>query len=151
MSVQFGITRLAYVAGTEGHMLSLLSFVHIRKSTPVPSVVLQGVLTAFFIVVGDIEVLIEVASFLIWVFYGLAFIALLIMRKTRKNEHRPYRVPTIIPWISIFVAIFLVVVPIVTDPSPKYLLPIIFILAGVVVYVPFVYYKKKPSFMRKIL
>lgn len=149
LSVQFGITRLTYVAGTEGHMLELLSFVHIRRSTPVPSVVLQGLLTAFFIVVGNIELLIEVASFLIWVFYGLAFTALLIMRKTRKDEHRPYRVPTVIPFFSILVAVFLVVVPIVTDPSPKYLLPIAFILLGVAVYIPCVYYKKKPAFMSK--
>lgn len=150
LSVQFGVTRLCYVAGTEGHMSEPLSYVHIRKSTPVPSVVLQGIITALFILAGDIETLIEVASFLIWVFYGLAFVSLMIMRKTRPDAHRPYRVPTIVPILSILVAAFLVVVPIATELSVKYLIPIGFILIGVAVYIPFVYHKRRPRFMGKI-
>ncbi|XP_063699556.1 b(0,+)-type amino acid transporter 1-like [Culicoides brevitarsis] len=150
LSVQFGVTRLCYVAGTEGHMSEPLSYVHIKKSTPVPSVVLQGVITALFILSGDIETLIEVASFLIWVFYGLAFVALMIMRKTRPNDHRPYKVPILVPILSILVAIFLVVVPIVTELSVKYLIPIGFILIGVGIYIPFVYYKTRPRFMDNI-
>lgn len=147
LSIQFGVTRLCYVAGTEGHMAEPLSFIHIFRSTPVPSVVLQGILACFFIVVGNIETLIEVASFLIWVFYFLAFTSLLIMRRTRKHHDRPYRVPTVIVFLSMAVAVFLVVVPIVSDPSPKYLLPIAFILLGGLIYIPFVYQKKRLGIM----
>ena len=41
---------------------------------------------------GDISSLIDFVSFLIWLFYGGAMIALLVMRKTKKNVHRPYKV-----------------------------------------------------------
>jgi L-type amino acid transporter 9 len=55
----------------------------------------------------------------------------------------------VIPVFVILVAAFLALVPIITDPSPKYLLAVFFILAGVAVYVPFVYYRKYPKIMGK--
>lgn len=36
--------------------------------------------------------LIEFVSFLIWLFYGLAMVSLIVMRRTKKDVHRPYRV-----------------------------------------------------------
>lgn len=49
-------------------------------------------LTLIFIVAGDIASLIDFASFLIWMFYGIAMVALLVMRKTKKEEKRSYKV-----------------------------------------------------------
>lgn len=74
-----------------------LSYIHVTRSTPAPAVALQGFLAFLFLVVGDIMTLIEFASFLIWFFYGSAMVALLVMRKTRANVHRPYKVPIILP------------------------------------------------------
>lgn len=150
LSIQFGVTRLCYVASKEGHMLETLSYVHVRKMTPSAAVVMQGLIAFIFIVVGSIGELIEFASFLIWVFYGSAMVALLVLRKTMKDVHRPYRVPTWIAYLVILVAIFLSVVPIVTDPSPKYLFAIGFILLGVLVYYWFIYKGKRPAFMDKL-
>lgn len=31
-------------------------------------------------------------SFLIWLFYGLAMVSLIVMRRTKKDVHRPYKV-----------------------------------------------------------
>jgi solute carrier family 7 (L-type amino acid transporter), member 9/15 len=149
LSIQFGVTRMCFVAGKEGHMLEPLSYVNMRRSTPAPAVLLQGVLTFIFIVIGDIHALIEFASFFIWFFYGAGVVALLTLRKTQPNTPRPYKVPIIIPIFVLCVAIFLSVVPIVSDPSPKHLITIGLLLSGVVVYVPFVYYKIRPKFMGK--
>lgn len=149
LSIQFGVTRLCYVASQDGHMLSSLSYVHVTRLTPSPAVVMQGIITLVFILVGNIEPLIHFASFLIWLFYGMAMIALLVLRRTRKEVHRPYRVPT---WIAVFVllvAVFLSVVPIITDPSPKYLFAVGFILLGVLVYYWFVYKRHVPRGMGK--
>lgn len=128
-------------------MLNSLSFVHVRYLTPSPAVAMQGLTSLIFILGGDIQELIEFASFLIWIFYGTAMVSLLILRKTMKDVHRPYRVPTWIPVFIIFVAIFLSVVPIVTDPSPKFLFGIIFILLGMFVYYWFVYKKRIPKIL----
>lgn len=131
-------------------MLEPLSYIHIKRSTPAPAVVLQGILTVFFLAVGDIDALITFASFLIWFFYGCACVCLLVMRKTHAHVHRPYRVPTVLPIITLGVSLFLVVTPMVSTPDPKYLSAVGFILSGVIVYYPFVYLKIRPRVMDKI-
>ncbi|XP_071445737.1 b(0,+)-type amino acid transporter 1-like isoform X2 [Hetaerina americana] len=91
LSIQFSVTRLCFVAGREGHMLQALSYVHVRRFTPAPAVILQGLITALFIVGGNIVELIDFASFLVWIFYGGAMVALLVLRKTKPDVHRPYK------------------------------------------------------------
>ena len=44
------------------------------------------------IIPGDIASLIDFFSFTAWIFYGAAMLALIVMRFTRKNAHRPYKV-----------------------------------------------------------
>lgn len=132
-------------------MLEPLSYIHVTRATPAPAVAMQGILAFIFLTVGDINALIEFASFLIWFFYGCAMVALLVMRKTHANVHRPYKVPLILPIITLLVSIFLVITPIVSKPDIKYLSAIGFILVGVAVYIPFVYFKQRPRFMGKSL
>lgn len=127
-----------------------LSYIHVTRSTPAPAVALQGVLALIFLIVGDIAPLIEFASFLIWFFYGAAMVALLVMRRTHAKVHRPYKVPLILPIITLLVSLFLVVTPIINEPDVKYLSACGFILTGVAVYIPFVYMKKRPRIMNKI-
>lgn len=126
-------------------MLESLSYVHHQRLTPSPAVVLQGIVTFLFVATGQIVQLVEFASFLIWLFYGIAMISLLVLRRTMKDAPRPYRVPTWIPVFILLVAIYLSITPIVTDPSPKYLFALGFILIGVVIYYWFVYKKNQPK------
>lgn len=150
MSIQFGVTRLCFVASQEGHFLEPMSYIHVRRSTPAPAVAFQGILALLFILSGDIETLIEFASFLIWVFYGSAIVCLLVLRKTQPDTPRPYKVPLFVPIFTLAVALFLSIMPLVSEPSLKFLFAIGFILSGVVVYIPFVYMKRKPFFVDKL-
>lgn len=172
LSIQFGVTRLCFVAGREGHFLEPMSYIHYLKATPGPAVALQvctysskyiyctcnrilfihfqGFISFIFIVVGDIGALIEFASFLIWVFYGSAVVCLLVLRKTQPDIPRPYKVPLIIPIVTLAVAVFLSVTPIITEPPAKYLAALGFIAFGIIVYIPFVYYKYRPRVMGMI-
>ncbi|KAF5296571.1 hypothetical protein FQA39_LY12489 [Lamprigera yunnana] len=150
LSIQFSVTRICFVASQDGHLIESLSYIHHQHLTPVPAVVMQGVLSLLYIIIGNIEELIQFASFLIWVGYGTAMVSLLILRRTMKDVHRPYRVPT---WIVIFimlVAIFLAIIPMITDPSPKYLFAIGFMVIGAIVYYWFVYRKNRPRIMDKV-
>ncbi|PSN34459.1 b(0,+)-type amino acid transporter 1 [Blattella germanica] len=99
LSGQFTITRLCYVASTEGHMMEAFSYIHVRRLTPVPAVILQ--------------------------------------------------VPLIMPIVTILVALFLCLVPIITDPSPLYFIALFLIVLGFILYVTLVYYKFRPTFMGK--
>lgn len=131
-------------------MLEPLSYIHIKRSTPQPAVILQGILTVLFLAVGDINALIEFASFLIWFFYGSACVCLLVMRKTHAHVHRPYKVPLILPILTLCVSLFLVITPIISEPDLKYLSALGFIISGVIIYIPFVYKKIRPQVMDKI-
>lgn len=145
LSIQFSVTRLCYVAGQDGLMIQSLSYVHSDRLTPSPAVVLQGIVSLIFIVVGDIGELIEFVSFLIWIFYGIAMISLLVLRRTKPNLPRPYRVPTWIPIFIALVAIFLTLTPIISDPSPKYLFAVGSIFLEVAFYYWFIFKKKQPT------
>ncbi|KAI5636769.1 amino acid permease domain-containing protein [Phthorimaea operculella] len=123
-----------------GPIFNLLKMTEIKLS-----VNYVAFLTAVLISVGDIHTLINFASWFLWFFYGMACVALLVLRVTQPDKHRPYRVPTVVPCFIVLVAIFLSVLPIVHDPSTKYLIAVGSLLVGFAVYTLFVYYKKTPT------
>lgn len=111
----------------------------------------QGLISLIFIFIGNVEELIEFASFLIWIFYGLAVVCLFVLRKTQPDLYRPYKVPLCIPILTIGIAIFLTLTPIFASENPtKYLAALGFIASGLIFYVPFVFYKYRPNLMGKL-
>ncbi|KAI9555433.1 hypothetical protein GHT06_017948 [Daphnia sinensis] len=134
--------RLCYVASREGHLVDVLSYVHIRRLTPSPALLFNSAVALMMIIPGDIASLIDFFSFTAWIFYGAAMLALIVMRFTKKDAPRPYKVPIIIPVIVLIISVYLVIGPIVDNPKIEYLYATLFILAGFFLYVPFVYYKK---------
>lgn len=96
---------------------------------------------------GTIDSLIDFFSFTAWIFYGGAMLALIVMRYTKPNYPRPYKVPIIIPYMVLIISIYLVVGPIIDKPQIEYLYAVLFILAGLVFYVPFVKLGMTPRFM----
>lgn len=147
LSIQFGTTRICSMSGKEGHFLEPMSYLHVRRSTPAPAVALIGFISMMFVLIGDVGVLIELASFLIWITYGATMSCVLILRRTAPNVPRPYRVPTVIPVFTCCVSAFLAIVPLVTAPSVRYLFALAFLAVGVVVYTSFVFKKRRPKFM----
>ncbi|XP_025195191.1 b(0,+)-type amino acid transporter 1-like [Melanaphis sacchari] len=145
LSVQFGITRLCFAASREGQMLEVFSYVSVKRLTPAPAVVLQGLLTLICLLCGDIVALIEFASFLVWMFYGISMAALLVMRYTKRDVKRPFKVPIIIPIIVLIVSAVLFITPILNDPKPQFLIGLVFILSAFLIYIPFVFLKKRLS------
>lgn len=124
-----------------------MSYLHVRRSTPAPAVALIGFISVVFVLAGDVGVLVELASFLIWIVYGTAMSCVLILRRTAPNVPRPFRVWTAIPLFTVSMAVFLAVVPLITNPSVRYLFAIGFLAVGVAVYTPFVYMKRRPKLM----
>lgn len=69
---------------------------------------------------GDIVTLIEFASFLVWMFYGISMAALLVMRYTKRDVKRPFKVNTSLYCRSndIYAYIASMVVPNVSSKCP---------------------------------
>ncbi|NWY98403.1 BAT1 protein, partial [Loxia curvirostra] len=135
----FTAGRLVYVAGREGHMLKLLSYISVKHLTPAPAIIFYGAIAIIYIIPGDIDSLINYFSFAVWIFYGLTVLALIVMRFTRKELKRPIRVPIIIPAIVTLVSVVLVLAPIISAPELPYLYCTLFILSGLVAYALFVH------------
>ncbi|CAH1402731.1 unnamed protein product [Nezara viridula] len=136
----FAAGRLCFAASREGHLLNILSYVHIRRMTPAPGLIFHSLIAIAMVLSGTIDSLIDFFSFTAWIFYGGAMLALIVMRFTRPNFPRPYKVPIIIPFIVLGISLYLIVAPIIDTPQIEYLYATFFILAGFIFYIPFVYY-----------
>ncbi|XP_049529941.1 b(0,+)-type amino acid transporter 1 isoform X3 [Anopheles darlingi] len=143
----FAAGRLCFAASREGHLLDILSYVHVRRLTPAPGLIFHSLIAGAMVLYGTIDSLIDFFSFTAWIFYGGAMVALIVMRYTKPNYPRPYKVPLIIPILVMLVSGYLVVAPIIEKPQIEYLYAVMFILAGLVFYVPFVHYGYHPKFM----
>ena len=97
----FAAGRLCYVASREGHLVDVLSFVHVKKLTPAPAVLFHAVVALGMVLSGSIEGLIDFFSFTVWIFYGMSMVALLVLRYKEPQLPRPYKVGT--PVISIVI------------------------------------------------
>ncbi|EDM07620.1 solute carrier family 7 (cationic amino acid transporter, y+ system), member 9, isoform CRA_a [Rattus norvegicus] len=137
----FTAGRLIYVAGREGHMLKVLSYISVKRLTPAPALVFYGIIAIIYIIPGDINSLVNYFSFAAWLFYGMTILGLVVMRFTRKDLERPIKVPIFIPIIVILVSVFLILAPIISSPAWEYLYCVLFILSGLIFYFLFVHYK----------
>lgn len=137
----FTAGRLVYVAGREGHMLQVLSYISVRRLTPAPAIIFCGIIATIYIIPGDINSLVNYFSFAAWLFYGMTVLGLIVMRFTRKDLERPIKVPIVIPILVTLVSVFLVLAPIISEPAWEYLYCVIFILSGLIFYFLFVHSK----------
>ncbi|XP_044931931.1 B(0,+)-type amino acid transporter 1 isoform X2 [Mustela putorius furo] len=137
----FTAGRLVYVAGREGHMLKVLSYISVKRLTPAPAIIFYGIIATIYIIPGDINSLVNYFSFAAWLFYGLTILGLVVMRFTKKDLERPIKVPIVIPILVTIVSAFLVVAPIISEPALEYLYCVLFILSGLIFYFLFVHYK----------
>ncbi|KAL3860836.1 hypothetical protein ACJMK2_010900 [Sinanodonta woodiana] len=142
--------RIMYVAAREGHLPEILSYVHVAQYTPLPSLLVSTLISATMVVSGDIFSLIDFFSFAAWMFYGATMVALLILRVTQKNRPRPYKVPIIIPIIVLLCSCYLLVAPIIQQPRIEFLYAFLFVISGLLFYVPFVVFKKNYKIMTNL-
>ncbi|KAI8429758.1 hypothetical protein MSG28_000305 [Choristoneura fumiferana] len=142
--------RLCFAASREGHLLDILSYVHVRRFTPAPGLIFHSLIAVAMVLYGTIDSLIDFFSFTAWIFYGGAMLALIVMRHTKPHAPRPYKVPIIIPYIVLLVSAYLVVAPIIDKPQWEYLYATGFIFGGLLVYLPFVKWGYSLPFMDKI-
>lgn len=127
----------------------MLSYAHARRLTPVSALALNCILSICMVSLADIGSLIDFFSFAAWMFYGATMLALIILRWTKKDAYRPYRVPIVIPWIVLVLSIYLVAAPIIQNPQVEYVYACLFIASGMFFYVPFVHYRLRLGIMRK--
>jgi basic amino acid/polyamine antiporter, APA family len=92
--------RIPYVMGKQGVFIRAAGRVNPKTRTPILAVVIQGVWACLLCCVGTFSQLIQYAVFTICIFFVLAGLAVMKLRKTRPEAHRPFRTP-LYPWLPI--------------------------------------------------
>ena len=115
--------------------------VSVKDNTPLISLYTRGFLTMIFVIVGDISELIDFFSFSAWLFYGLSFTSLLILRYRRRGveDKEVFKTPIVLPVLMLLISLYLIVVPIIAASNRlPFLYAAIFMVSGLIFYFPFV-------------
>ncbi|CAF1101483.1 unnamed protein product [Rotaria sp. Silwood1] len=126
----FGGARYCMVGAQYGYLPEVFACIHLQRLTPMPSVVLQGVIAIMFCFPSNIDDLIDFFSFVAWIFYGLTFVATLCCKFTNRNAERVISVPIPLIIIIVLISIYLVIAPVITSPNIGFLCAAVLILFG---------------------
>jgi basic amino acid/polyamine antiporter, APA family len=111
--------RVYYAMARDGLFFERLGRVHPRFGTPAVSIVAGTAWAMVLAVSGTFEQLLTYVVFVGWIFYGLGAACVFVLRRTRPDADRPFRVPAY-PWtplLFIIAAAALVTNTIVTQPA----------------------------------
>ncbi len=128
--------RAYYQMAKDGLFLERVSRVHPRWRTPVEALVFQGLWSGFLVLfLGGFSQLFTYVIFGGWIFYALAVLSVLVLRRKEPELTRPFRVPGY-PWVPILfgVTAFAIVVNTLVETPRESLLGLAFIGLGIPVY-----------------
>ncbi|XP_002731076.1 large neutral amino acids transporter small subunit 1-like [Saccoglossus kowalevskii] len=143
-------SRYVYVGARDGLLPTLLSMIHTKFLTPMPSLIVTMVITCTLCLYKDTGSLVTYIGFSYWLFVGIVTTGLLWLRYKQPNLHRPFKVPIAIPILFALICYFLVVLSIFVAPLEAAIGTII-ILTGIPVYIYAVMWKSKPALLRRFL
>ncbi|HLG99798.1 MAG TPA: amino acid permease, partial [Bryobacteraceae bacterium] len=106
--------------------------VHPRFRTPGFSIAAQAIWSIVLLLSGTYESLTDYAMFAVWLSYGLMVLGLMILRRTRPNLERPYRMwgYPVTPLLFLAVAVWFIGNTLITRPLPA-LAGLAFIATGI--------------------
>ncbi|XP_072504123.1 b(0,+)-type amino acid transporter 1-like isoform X2 [Notamacropus eugenii] len=146
----FSGSRVCYVAAREGHMPGILSMAHVKHLTPSPALTFTSAVALIMIIPGNFSSIVNFCSFILWMIHGTTISCLLYLKVKKKDLPRSYKVPIIIPVIVLLASIYLVLAPIIDQPQMEFLYVFLFMLSGLVVYFPIIYFGYQPSLLQEI-
>ncbi|KAI9193602.1 amino acid/polyamine transporter I [Polychytrium aggregatum] len=126
----FTSARVLMASAKHGDIPPVFAQVHPRFKTPLNALVIQGLISVFFVSVGSFTSLVTFYSMIAWTFYLLAVLGLLLLRYRAPNLERPFRVWIIVPVIFCASTLFLIVFSVMEAPKEA-LAAFLFFASGV--------------------
>ncbi|OZJ06415.1 hypothetical protein BZG36_00542 [Bifiguratus adelaidae] len=126
-------SRIIYASARQNHFPAVFGRVSSTRQTPQAALALQCALTIVMIIPGTFERLVNFYSVAAWLFYFLAVLALLSLRRREPNLKRPYKTFIITPIIFCAVTLFLLVMPFISAPLES-LAALVFVALGIPVW-----------------
>jgi basic amino acid/polyamine antiporter, APA family len=111
-------SRVPYAMARNGYFFPVMGRLHPKFHTPGASLLLLGVWGSVLLLSGRFEDLYRLVIFTEWIFYALAAVAVIVLRRTHPEMARPYRVLGY-PWVPVIfvvVALGLLVSTLMTYP-----------------------------------
>lgn len=126
-------SRQIFAAANNDHMPSIFSLISIQRRTPITSVFLAGLLAIIYILIEDMNTLLNISMLLVYIFNQLCTLSLLYMRKTKPNDERPFKVNLFFPIVFLVACFFLAIMICYTYAYESFLC-LIFVSSGLPVY-----------------
>ncbi|VTJ65637.1 solute carrier family 7 member 13 [Marmota monax] len=143
------LTRVTYIAGQQGQLPLLFNTLNIHSS-PLISVLLIVALASTVIVLTNLIELINNLYFMISIWTVLTMMGILKLRYQEPNLHRPYKVFLPFTFITMAINLGMVLIPLVRSPKMHYIYVFLFLLSGLLFYIPLVYFKLKLVWFEKM-
>jgi APA family basic amino acid/polyamine antiporter len=119
----FTCPRIYYAMANEGLFFRWLAGIHPRYQTPIPSLIVQAILSCFLIYTGSFDQLYTYVVFASWIFYAMSAVAVIVLRKRSPQVSRPYKTwgYPFTPIVFALFAFYLVVYTIIEDPRDAFI------------------------------
>ncbi|MFZ5643440.1 MAG: ethanolamine permease [Bacillota bacterium] len=89
----FGYGRAIFAMSRAGYLPKFLSVTHPRFHTPHVAILVGGIIGIVFAIVGNGDVLIQIAVFGAVISYIMMMLSAIVLRKKEPNMNRPFKVP----------------------------------------------------------
>jgi len=140
----FCASRVYFSAAREGQLFASLATINLDHLTPVPSLLLLGVTSCFYLFTTKILALIEYMTFVEASFAALAVSTMLVLRVKLPNLHRPLKVPLLIPCLYLCFTAAMLLLPLMSSPFEA-LIGLAITLTGLPAYYLTTKWGKKPA------
>ncbi|XP_019308936.2 LOW QUALITY PROTEIN: solute carrier family 7 member 13 [Panthera pardus] len=142
-------SRVTYMAGQEGQLPLLFNMLNIHSS-PFISVLVLVTMASIAIVSTNLTDLINYLYFVVFIWSVLSMIGILKLRYQEPNLPRPYKVFFPLPLVTMAISLYLVLVPLVKSPHMHYIYVCLFVLSGLLFYIPLIYLKLRLVWFEKM-
>jgi APA family basic amino acid/polyamine antiporter len=95
---QLGQPRIFYSMSRDGLLPRVFSRVHPRFRTPHVTTIVTGIAVASFAAFANIEEMVDLTNIGTLFAFALVSAGVIVLRRTRPDAHRPFRVP-LVPWL----------------------------------------------------
>ena len=145
----FASSRLFFVGARNGHFPRSMALINIKHLTPIPCLILLGVITLLLLTTSDVFILINFTSFVESLFIMISVFSVLYLRWREPDLVRPIRVNIIFPILFFVICGFLVLMPVFEEPEVVGVGCLI-IVSGIPVYFIFIRLRSKMSCLNRI-
>lgn len=142
-------SRVSYLASENGQLPLLFSTLNVHSS-PFIAVLLNVSMASIAIVLTNLIELINYLYFVVSIWTALSIIGILKLRYQEPNLHRPYKVFLPFTFIALGISLSLVLIPLVKSPKMHYIYVFLFVLSGLLFYVPLIHFKLKLVWFQKL-